>query len=124
MRDLPKQLADLIPSDAMKSPLLAPFSELSRRRLERRTARELTDRAKQIYASPRGAGICEAARLSRDGLHSRLPGNYRREQRCRMGAAAYAFHVRWQTTTKLDAAADSRNRAGRGGADSRRDGTR
>jgi len=50
MRDLPKQLADLIPSDAMKSPLLAPFQNFPSSIGEADRAR-LTDRAKQIYAS-------------------------------------------------------------------------
>ena len=50
MRDLPKQLADLIPSDAMKSPLLAPFQNFPPAIGAADRAR-LTERAKQVYAS-------------------------------------------------------------------------
>jgi len=85
----------------MKSPLLAAFlPELFRRRLERRDlARRLTDRGKQFY-QPRGAGVCgKLPGISRERLHSRLPGDYRRDSACPDGPAAYEFHVRLARTT-------------------------
>jgi uncharacterized protein (DUF885 family) len=50
MRDLPKQLADLTPSDAMKSPLLAPFRNYPPAIGEADRAM-LSARAARIYAS-------------------------------------------------------------------------
>jgi uncharacterized protein (DUF885 family) len=99
MRDLPKQLADLAPSDAMKSPLLAPFQQFPAAIGESDRAR-LTERATMIYASR----VAPAFAILREYLVTTyIPA-------CREniatdalpdGAAAYAFHVRWQTTTTL-----------------------
>ncbi len=63
LRDVPKQIADLIPADPMASPLLQPFTEFP------------------TYLPACRESIAATA----------LPN----------GAAAYAFHVRWQTTTNL-----------------------
>ena len=99
MRDLPKQLADLIPSDAVNSPLLAPFQQFPAAIGEADRAR-LTNRAKQIYADRVAPAF---AKLREYLVTTYIPA-------CREniagtalpdGAAAYAFHVRWQTTTNL-----------------------
>jgi uncharacterized protein (DUF885 family) len=99
MRDVPKQITDLIPADPLKSALLQPLTEFP----PNFTAAErnrLTDRAKQIYAN----SIVPAFQK----LNSYLVATY--IPACREnitasalpdGAAAYAFHVRWQTTTHL-----------------------
>jgi uncharacterized protein (DUF885 family) len=99
MRDVPKQITDLIPPDPLKSALLEPFTEFP----PNFTAAErnrLTDRAKQIYANSIVPGFQE--------LNNYLVARY--IPACREnisasalpdGAAAYAFHVRWQTTTPL-----------------------
>ena len=99
MRDVPKQITDLIPLDPLTSALLEPFTEFP----PNFTAAErnrLTDRAKQIYAN----SIVPAFRT----LNNYLVAWY--IPACREnitasalpdGAAAYAFHVRWQTTTHL-----------------------
>jgi uncharacterized protein (DUF885 family) len=99
MRDVPKQIADLIPADPLKSALLDPFSEFPSSISNADRAR-LIDRAKQVYrASIRPAFL----RLQEYVASTYLPA-------CREsiaatalpnGAASYAFHVRWQTTTEL-----------------------
>jgi len=99
LRDLPKQITDLIPPDPMKSALLEPFTEFPAGFPEAERTR-MTARAKQIYTST----IAPAFQKLREYVVSAyLPA-------CREsiaasalpnGAAAYAFHVRWQTTTNL-----------------------
>jgi len=99
LRDLPKQIADLIPQDPMKSALLEPFNEFPAGFPEAERAR-MTARAKQIYTS----AVAPAFQKLREYVVSAyLPA-------CREsiaasalpnGATAYAFHVRWQTTTHL-----------------------
>jgi uncharacterized protein (DUF885 family) len=99
MRDVPKQIADLIPGDPLKSALLDPFSEFPPSIAEADRAR-LINRAKQIYNS----SLCPAFQRFHDYVTmTYLPA-------CRdsiavtalpNGAASYAFHVRWQTTTDL-----------------------
>ncbi len=99
MRDVPKQITDLIPADAMASPLLEPFTDFPAGFPEPERTR-LTDRAKKTYTG----AIAPAFQKLHDYMASTyLPA-------CREsiaatalpnGAAAYAFHVRWQTTTKL-----------------------
>src|SRR5437899_781398 len=49
LRDVPKQIADLIPSDPLASPLLEPFTEFPAAFSEADRAR-LTQHAKRIYA--------------------------------------------------------------------------
>src|SRR5256714_11953101 len=99
MRDLPKQIADLIPADALKSALLQPFTEFSVGFPENERAR-LTQQARKIYA--------EAVAPAFQRLHDYLATTY--VPACRKniaatalpnGAAAYTYHVRWQTTTNL-----------------------
>ncbi|HUI73831.1 MAG TPA: DUF885 domain-containing protein [Candidatus Acidoferrum sp.] len=99
MRDLPKQVADLIPADPMKSPLLGPFANFPPSISESDRMR-LMDRAKYIYSTADAPAF--------QNLHDYLVSTY--IPACREsiaatalpnGAAAYAFHVRWQTTTNL-----------------------
>jgi len=99
MRDVPKQMEDIAPADPMKSALLQPFQkfppEISPADRER-----LTARAKEIYTS----SMAPAFRK----LHDYLVSTY--IPACRdsiaasalpNGAAAYAYHIRWETTVSL-----------------------
>jgi uncharacterized protein (DUF885 family) len=99
LRNVPKQIADLIPADPMASPLLEPFTEFPAGFPEAERAR-LTERAKLIYTG--------SAAPAFQKLHDYLISTYL--PACREsiaatalpnGAAAYAFNVRWQTTTNL-----------------------
>src|SRR5260370_21228392 len=99
LRDVPKQIAGLIPADALASPLLEPFHKFPAGFLEAEKPR-LTERAKQLYS----IGIVPAIQK----LHDYVAQTYM--PACRESiattalpnvAAAYAFHVRWQTTTSL-----------------------
>ena len=99
LRDVPKQIADSIPSDAMASALLQPFTEFPAGFPEADRER-LTEEAKQVYT----ASVAPAFQRLHDYFASTyLPA-------CREsiaatslpnGAGAYAFHVGWQTTTEL-----------------------
>ena len=99
LRDVPKQIADLIPADPLASPLLEPFTEFPARFPEAERIR-LTARAKKLYTSV----VAPAFQKLHDyTAFTYLPA-------CREsiaatalpnGPAAYAFHVRWQTTTDL-----------------------
>jgi uncharacterized protein (DUF885 family) len=99
LRDVPKQIADLIPADPMASPLLQPFNEFPAGFSETGRGR-LTQRAKRIYA--------DSVRPAFEKLRDYFTTTYL--PACREsiaatalpnGTAAYAFHVRWQTTTNL-----------------------
>jgi uncharacterized protein (DUF885 family) len=99
MRDVPRQVADLIPSDPLKSPLLAPFTDFPPS-ISESDRKRLTERAKNIYST------LDAPAFQK--LHDYLASAY--IPSCREsiaatalpnGSAAYAFHVRWQTTTNL-----------------------
>jgi uncharacterized protein (DUF885 family) len=99
MRDVPKQVEDLIPADALKSALLQPFQKFPPSIPEADRSR-LIERAKQIYAS--------ADLPAYRKLHDYLATTY--IPACREsiaasdlpnGAAAYAYAVRWHTTTQL-----------------------
>jgi uncharacterized protein (DUF885 family) len=99
MRDVPRQIAGLVPEDPMKSALLEAFKEFPLSVSEADRTR-LMARAKQIYST----SIRPAFLKLRDYVaNTYLPA-------CRdsiavtalpNGAASYAFHVRWQTTTNL-----------------------
>jgi uncharacterized protein (DUF885 family) len=101
LRDVPKQIAGLIPPDPMASPLLAPFTKFPAGFPETERTR-LTNRAKQIYIG----SVAPAFQMLHDFVVSTyLPA-------CREsiavsalpnGAAAYAFLIHWQTTTNLTA---------------------
>ncbi len=99
LRDLPKQIADLIPADPMASALLQPFTEFPSSISESDRTR-LTDQAKQIYTS----SVAPAFQR----LHDYVANTYLPACRDNIAAtslpegnAAYTFHVRWQTTTNL-----------------------
>jgi uncharacterized protein (DUF885 family) len=99
LRDVPKQIADLIPADPLASALLEPFKSFPVEIPEHERTR-LTNRAKEIYS----ARLVPAFLKLHDYMvFSYLPA-------CResiaatalpKGAEAYTFHVRWQTTTNL-----------------------
>jgi uncharacterized protein (DUF885 family) len=101
LRDVPKQIADLTPSNPLASPLLEPFTKFPAGFAEAERAR-LTKRAEQIYTS---SGAPAFQKLHDYMVSTYLPA-------CREsiavsalpdGAAAYAFLIRWQTTTNLTA---------------------
>jgi uncharacterized protein (DUF885 family) len=99
LRDLPKQIADLIPADPIASALLQPFTEFPSSISEADRMR-LTDQAKQIYTS----SVAPAFQR----LHDYVTNTYLPACRDNIaatslpdGSSAYAFHIRWQTTTNL-----------------------
>ena len=99
LRDLPKQIADLIPANTMASALLQPFTEFPSSISEADRTR-LTDQAKQIYTSSLAPAF--------QRLHDYVANTYLPACRDNIAAislpdgnAAYTFHVRWQTTTNL-----------------------
>ncbi len=99
LRDVPKQIADLTPSDALASPLLQAFAEFPPNFPEAERAR-LTEKAKRIYA----ASIAPAFHKLHDNVATTyLPACRENIAATALpnGAAAYGFHVRWQTTTNL-----------------------
>jgi len=99
LRDLPKQIADLTPADPLASPLLQPFTEFPPNFPEADRAR-LTEKAKSIYS----ASVAPAFRKLNDYVVTTyLPACRENIAATALpnGAAAYAFHVRWQTTTNL-----------------------
>ena len=99
LRDVPKQIVDLIPADPLGSALLEPFKTFPAEIPESERT-PLTNRAKEIYS----ARVVPAFQKLHDYIESTyLPA-------CResiaatalpKGAEAYAYHVRWQTTTNL-----------------------
>jgi len=97
--DVPKQIADLIPTDPMGSPLLEPFTKFPRG-ISRSGANPAQRSRQENLLERRRSGISEAARLRGFDVLARLP-RIDRGDCLPNGAAAYAFHVRWQTTTKL-----------------------
>lgn len=99
LRDVPKQIADLAPGDPLKSPLLDPFTNFPPS-ISDADRKRLTQRAGEIYAS---ALVPAVGRFHDFIANTYLPA-------CRdsiaatenpNGAAAYAYHVRWHTTTNL-----------------------
>jgi uncharacterized protein (DUF885 family) len=99
MRDVPKQIADLIPADPMASALLQPFTEFPTAISDADRTR-LTDQAKKLYTSTLAPAFQK--------LHDYVTSTYLPACRDTVaataltnGPAAYAFHVHWQTTTDL-----------------------
>jgi uncharacterized protein (DUF885 family) len=99
LRDVPKQIADLIPADPMASALLQPFTEFPSGFPEGDRAR-LTAEAMKTYTS--------SIVVAFQKLHDYFASTYL--PACREsiaatslpnGQAAYIFHVSWQTTTEL-----------------------
>jgi len=99
LRDVPKQIADLAPDDPLKSPLLDPFTNFPLSISESDRSR-LIQRAKEIYASSTVPAVHRFYDFiantylpaCRDSIAATANPN---------GAAAYAYHVRWHTTTSL-----------------------
>jgi uncharacterized protein (DUF885 family) len=99
MRDVPKQVEDLIPSDPLKSALLQPLQEFPPSIAEADRTR-LVERARQIYTSQE----VPAFQKLREYLVSTYIPACRESIAARdlpNGAAAYAFLVRQYTTTRL-----------------------
>jgi uncharacterized protein (DUF885 family) len=99
MRDVPQQIADLIPGEPLKSALLEPFTEFPSSISAADQAR-LRERAIKIY----GGAIVPGFQKLREYLVSTYIPACRETIAATAlpdGTAAYAFHVRWQTTTKL-----------------------
>jgi uncharacterized protein (DUF885 family) len=101
VRDLPKQVADLIPADPSKSALLEPFENFPASIPEGERSK-LRDRAVKLYTN--------AVAPAFQKLHDYLEKTYLPACRENIaatappnGAAAYQFHIRWQTTTSLSA---------------------
>ncbi len=99
LRDVPQQIADLAPVDPLKSPLLDPFADFPAA-ISEPDRNRLTQRAREIYAS----AVVPAV----NRFHDFIANVY--VPACREsiaaisnpnGAAAYAYHVQWQTTTNL-----------------------
>ena len=99
MRDVAKQIADLIPADPLASALLQPFKEFPYGFPEAERTR-LIEQAKKIYAS----ALAPAFQRLHDYIATTYVPACRESIAARAlteGAEAYAFHVRWQTTTDL-----------------------
>ena len=99
MRDVPKQVVDLIPPDPMKSPLLQPFQKFPPAIGEADSAK-LVAQAREIYTNS------DVPAFNR--LHDYLVSTYIPSCRGSIaasdlpnGAAAYAYQVRYHTTTSL-----------------------
>ena len=99
LRDLPKQIEDLIAGKPAKSPLLQPFTEFPADFPPNERAR-LTEKVQKIYWS--------AVLPAFQRLHDYIAKTYLPACRENIaatavpdGAGAYTFHVRWQTTTNL-----------------------
>jgi uncharacterized protein (DUF885 family) len=99
LRDVPKQIADLIPADPMASALLQPFREFPAA-IPEADRKRLTDEAKKAYT--------ENVAPAFQKLHDYFAATYLPACRDNIaatslpnGAAAYSFHVGWQTTTEL-----------------------
>ena len=99
MRDVPKQIADLIPADPLASALLQPFTEFPAGFPEADRTR-LIDQAKKIYTSTVAPAFQK--------LHDYVASTYLPACRENIaatalpnGSAMYAYNVRWQTTTNL-----------------------
>src|ERR1700680_179444 len=116
MRDLPKQLADLIPGDAMKSPLLAPFQQFPPAIGEADRVK-LTERASKIYADRVAPSFAKLRNFFGTTNFPRLPGKH-----CGDGAARWSSGIcvpcALADDHEADAAADSRDWAGGGETDS------
>jgi uncharacterized protein (DUF885 family) len=101
IRDLPKQVADLIPSDPAKSALLEPFENFPAA-IQQGERTKLQERAATLYTN----SVAPAFQK----LHDYLEKTYLPACRENIAATAlpngatdYQFHIRWQTTTSLTA---------------------
>jgi len=99
LRDVPKQIDGLIPATPLASPLLEPLNRFPEGFPEAERAR-LTARAGSIYNN----SVLPAFQKLREYLVSAYIPACRESIAASAlpnGAAAYAFHVRWETTTNL-----------------------
>lgn len=99
LRDVPKQIDGLIPSDPLQSPLLRPFQEMPAS-LPQAERERLIAQALRAYAD----GIVPAFRKLRDYLaQTYIPAARENIAATSLpnGAAAYVYRVRWHTTTNL-----------------------
>jgi uncharacterized protein (DUF885 family) len=99
LRDVPKQIEDLAPADPSKSALLDPFNNFPNGIPQSERTR-LKLHAQEIYAK----AILPAIARYRDYVASTyIPASRDTIAATALpnGAAAYAFHIRWQTTTNL-----------------------
>jgi uncharacterized protein (DUF885 family) len=100
LRDVPQQIADLAPADQLKSPLLDPFTDFPATMSESDRVR-LTQRAREIYSS----AIVPAVNRFHDFIADVYIPACRESIAATSnpnGAAAYAYHVQWHTTTNLN----------------------
>jgi uncharacterized protein (DUF885 family) len=100
LRDVPQQIADLAPADPLKSPLLDPFTDFPATMSESDRVR-LTQRAREIYSS----AIVPAVNHFHDFIADVYIPDCRESIAATSnpnGAAAYAYHVQWHTTTNLN----------------------
>jgi uncharacterized protein (DUF885 family) len=101
MRDVPKQIEDLAPADPSKSALLAPFNDFPIGIPQSERTR-LKLRAEEIYTK----SVLPAVQRYHDYVaNTYIPASRDAIATTALpkGAAAYAFHIRWQTTTNLTA---------------------
>jgi uncharacterized protein (DUF885 family) len=99
MRDVPKQVEDLIPSDPMKSALLQPFQnfppgigEADRVRLIEQARQTYSSKDVPAYQKLREYLVSMYIPACRESIAARdLPN----------GVASYEYQVRWHTTTQL-----------------------
>jgi uncharacterized protein (DUF885 family) len=99
LRDVPKQIADVAPADPMKSALLQPFQKFPPG-IGAADRERLTERAKQIYTS----SMAPAFQKIYDYLvNTYIPAcrEFIAASALPDGAAAYAYHIRWETTMNL-----------------------
>jgi uncharacterized protein (DUF885 family) len=101
VRDLAKQVADLIPPEASKSALLAAFEEFPAG-IPEAERRKLQERATNLYLS----SLAPAFQKLHDYLRKTYIPACREDIAATSlpnGAASYAYLIRWQTTTNLTA---------------------
>ena len=99
LRDLPAQVAALIPPDPLKSPLLAPFTEFPAS-VPAADRQRLTGAAVETYDGQLRPAL---ARLHEFLVKTYVPGARESMAATALpdGEALYAYNVRWHTTTDL-----------------------
>jgi uncharacterized protein (DUF885 family) len=99
MRDVPEQIAALVPEDPMKSTLLEAFTEFppsigeaDRTRLAAQAIQIYSNGVRPIFLKLRDYVANTYVPACREAIAATALPN---------GSTSYAFHVRWQTTTNL-----------------------
>jgi len=99
LRDVPQQIAGLAPDDALKSPLLDPFTDFPAS-ISETDRNRLTQRAREIYISDLVLAVHRfhdfAANVYIPACRESIAATSNPD-----GAAAYPYHVQWHTTTNL-----------------------